>query len=451
MGTHLSHFPTWLPRLGAVASERGVVQQHLPYVQPAALALTPSHHSQRLSNEAQSVRKMPSQRILIVGAGLSGLVCAKKLLSFTSSSPLQIEVIVLDARDRCGGRMLSQNEVDLGPAWTWPEHDKQLGALLREMRVEIDPQPARGVALSQSASGDVQSIGSDVGPAGEGGFRLRGGTSSLVEKLTAHISGQGGKLILQQRVEAVIETASGVEVKMIDMKEGGACTEMKVDALVLALPCRLIASSINFTPKLPENRMLTMLATPIWMSDTGKVAFFYKDDWWKKKGLSGTAFSDKGPLRQCWDNSGMVDTIDHGGKGTDLHKSKFHAIAGFVFGEKDLAYLDSIESVKKSPIIDQMAEIFGEEARNYTKIICKAWINDENTNTCDDDGIRKNYVIPFGHPLVSTKLGERVIFAGTESVANENGHMEGAVIGGMRAAEELLNLTCEGWPVFRTS
>ena len=61
------------------------------------------------------------QRILIIGAGLSGLVTAKNLLS------LEVEVIVLEARDRCGGRCLSENEVDLGPAWTWPGHDKQLG------------------------------------------------------------------------------------------------------------------------------------------------------------------------------------------------------------------------------------------------------------------------------------------------------------------------------------
>ena len=397
--------------------------------------------------------------VLIVGGGLSGLVCAKRLLAATSSSRVQVNIIILESRDRMGGRMFSENEVDLGPAWTWPGHDKNLGALLREMNVVTDPQPCTGATLNHLGSGDVQSIGSNISPAGDGAFRMRGGTSALVEKLCTHVTNQGAKIMLLHKVEAVVQNDKGIELKVVNMTQGGACIEMKADALVLALPPRLIASGIRFTPELPENRRLAMLSTPIWMSDTGKIALIYDENWWNKKGLSGTVFSDKGPLMQCWDNSGTVNTIDDSGKGTNLQKSKVHALAGFVFGEKDLADMrsnveatnDANMNTKLSPIIDQLVEIFGEEARMYTKIICKSWIDDENTNTCDTDGIRKNYIIPFGHPLVSAKLGERIVFAGTESVANENGHMEGAVIGGIRAADELLELTYEGWPLFGIS
>ena len=185
------------------------------------------------------------------------------------------------------------------------------------------------------------------------------------------------------------------------------------------------------------------------MSDTGKVVFLYKENWWRKKGLSGTAFSEKGPIQQLWDNSTTDELIES--TGTDLTKRlvRVHALAGFVFGERDLSYLANYQSFQQSPIVNQMVSIYGEEARAYTKVVFKSWINDDHTNIGSDDGIRRNLVVPFGTKMVREKHGERVIFAGTESVPNEHGHMEGAVVGGLRAAEEVIRMKIDGWALFR--
>ena len=57
-----------------------------------------------------------SMDVVIVGAGVSGLVCAERLLR---SSP-GLAVTVLEARDRVGGRLLSTDAgVDLGGSWSW--------------------------------------------------------------------------------------------------------------------------------------------------------------------------------------------------------------------------------------------------------------------------------------------------------------------------------------------
>ena len=55
--------------------------------------------------------------VLIVGAGLSGLVAARVLATRFR------QVHVIDARQRVGGRLLSTSEgVDLGGSWWWA-HD----------------------------------------------------------------------------------------------------------------------------------------------------------------------------------------------------------------------------------------------------------------------------------------------------------------------------------------
>ncbi len=82
-----------------------------------------------------------SADVLIVGAGVAGLVAARELAKRNRSC------LVLEARDRVGGRTFTQklgkDWVDLGGQWIGPTQDK-LAALARELDVPIFPQHHEG-------------------------------------------------------------------------------------------------------------------------------------------------------------------------------------------------------------------------------------------------------------------------------------------------------------------
>ena len=79
--------------------------------------------------------------VIVVGAGVSGLVAARMVAAAGS------RVVVLEARDRVGGRTLSTEldgqTIDLGAQWIGDQHH-QLRALAAELGVETFPQNARG-------------------------------------------------------------------------------------------------------------------------------------------------------------------------------------------------------------------------------------------------------------------------------------------------------------------
>lgn len=82
--------------------------------------------------------------VCIVGAGLSGLVCARRLVSAGK------KVVVLEASARVGGRMFGKQirgaPFDLGGQWIGPGQDR-VAALAHELGVETEPTPHAGAHL----------------------------------------------------------------------------------------------------------------------------------------------------------------------------------------------------------------------------------------------------------------------------------------------------------------
>ncbi|MEB3259898.1 MAG: FAD-dependent oxidoreductase [Cyanobacteriota bacterium] len=80
--------------------------------------------------------------VVVVGAGLSGLICARTLRQQGR------QVRILEARDRPGGRLHSRDtrlgvEVDLGGQWGGRDHHR-LAALIQELGLRRFPSPCEG-------------------------------------------------------------------------------------------------------------------------------------------------------------------------------------------------------------------------------------------------------------------------------------------------------------------
>jgi monoamine oxidase len=99
---------------------------------------------------------MPDCDVVVVGAGLAGLTAAREL------SGAGLEVRVLEARDRVGGRTLSQSVgdhpediVEVGGQWVGPTQHEVLG-LAQDFGIETYPQHATGKNLFEDDHGKLK-------------------------------------------------------------------------------------------------------------------------------------------------------------------------------------------------------------------------------------------------------------------------------------------------------
>ena len=94
--------------------------------------------------------------VVVVGAGLAGLTAAREL------SGAGLDVRVLEARDRVGGRTLSEpiaqhpdDVAEVGGQWVGPTQHEVM-ALVRELGIETYPTPGEGKNLFEDERGKLK-------------------------------------------------------------------------------------------------------------------------------------------------------------------------------------------------------------------------------------------------------------------------------------------------------
>lgn len=363
-----------------------------------------------------------SSPVVIVGAGLSGLRAASLL------SERGIECLILEARDRIGGRVLSTStpdrsdlgKFDLGPTWFWPQYENTITNLVKELNLETFVQYNKGTVLVERSPNEAPERYVLPENSSEQSIRIAGGVQSLIDAVADTIP--SGVVELNTRVTAIRLDENGAITVEADLADGKR-KKVSASAVILALPPRIVARHIEFSPSLPSDLMADLVSKPTWMAGQAKAVAIYERPFWRETGLSGFAMSSVGPLQEIHDASPVT------GSG---------ALFGF-FGMPARTRKELGEKKVLEMVIDQLIRLFGTSAQKVEAILYKDWSSDLNTAVEEDLDPLRDFPM-YGQPPNAGIWEKKIFFAGTESDSQYGGHLEGA----LRASQQaVLKITKE--------
>lgn len=338
--------------------------------------------------------------VVIIGAGVSGL-CTAWLLEQAG-----LHTQVLESRDRVGGRTWSphvqETPMDLGASWVW-SHERDVLDLLEKLGVQTFEAAAQGIDLVEQQGRVIPSRQpSSWSPE----RRMVGGAQALCLKLAEHVP----RVQLDAPVTRISSHGDKLEVET-------AQRTWHAQQVVAALPPALCAASIDM-PDLPKDVIVAMRHTPTWMEQFAKVTILFEKPFWREKGLSGRAFSDRGPMREIYD----ISPPGAASKGV---------LFGFVPGP--LTDIDALEAHVRA----QLIRMFGVQGSTPIQIVHHAWWSDPHTVPAKGRVHAQQQL--FGHAMWRTaRLEGRLHLASTETAAQHTGHIDGAVHRAHQVAKTIL-------------
>ena len=356
--------------------------------------------------------------MLVLGAGLAGLHAARLLHA------AGVDVVLVEARDRLGGRILSvdadgqpsDDGFDLGPSWYWPDAQPALGALVAQLGLQAFAQASEGDVIVERMSREAPRRYRGIAQEARS-MRIAGGTAALVRALAGALP--PARIVIGARATAMILGDHGVEVSLAPAQ--GPAYQVTAAHVIAALPPRLLAHAVAFTPAPPAPTLARWRDTPTWMAPHAKFVALYDQPFWRDAGLSGTAQSMVGPMAE------IHDATTASGRA---------ALFGFVgVAAEQRAAVG--EAAVSGACVDQLVRLFGPAARSPRATLLKDWAADPLTATAADR-------VPGGHPLadatpwVDGPWQGRLALAGSETSPAEPGYLAGAVVAATRAVEATL-------------
>lgn len=245
-------------------------------------------------------------------------------------------------------------------------------------------------------------------------FRIEGGNIKVIEGLEKEIHAHGGLIILQSEVKHVLQNHDGVQVSVpgVPPYEASFC--------ICTVPARTL-SQIVFEPGLPDDQWDA--AKQLQYARIMKTVVLFQERFWMEN--KSTKFS-------CFTDGASDFIFDS----TLNQPDPYGILCSYAVGDK----ADDLNAVyKRNPedlktLIEQdLAMIFPGVSSKAVDIKAQAWQADEYT--------QGSYAFfrPgqwFGIRAILQEPHMRVYFAG-EHLADEQGFMEGAVVTGKDAAENV--------------
>lgn len=400
---------------------------------------------------------------IVVGAGLSGLVCARRLVDAGA------RVIVLEARDRVGGRLhggrVGDAAVDLGGQWMTAGQPR-LAALADELGVTVERHDRTGAAIvddrgglltafaqwramrkiehmmrAPAASLDQRSLADYLereirdpiardrirlhadlifaaDPASlsllhylhamraTGGFRPQGRDEHRfaggAHQLALRLGDRlGDRVHVNEPVTSVAQSSSSITVNGYEAKRA-----------VLAIPPPLVrALAIELPPP------ARAYADAAFGGPVVKCFAAYARPSWRDRGLSGESYHPRGAVRAT------VELVDpRGGPAVLL---------AFVVGREATRWSSRSPDDRRGEVMAAFARLTDERPLDYAEV---DWGADRWSAGCVPG-------LPPGALSAGARWCEphgRLHIAGTESATRWPGYMEGAIDAGERAASEVL-------------
>jgi polyamine oxidase len=415
-------------------------------------------------------------RVIVIGAGVSGLTCAAFL------AEAGVDVSVVDARDRIGGRVwtgdVGGHSVDLGGAWIHGPIGNPLAEFCRSAGLEwvsdgawgsrMQVHAADGSLLAQTATTSLVAAWNDFDPSEaadalgddatfadaiewyiadrrltgepseavrfslswlEGGLNIGADPGAISARgAAAYQLGGGGNVVLVGGYRSLVDhLAAGLDISLSEpvlaVEHGGhgvivstSLRSLAADHVVVTVPAAILArGTILFQPALP--RPIIDAARRLRLSTVEKIVLRYPERWWPDD-IRRLVHITEDHRFPAW-----MDLSAHIGAPT---------LVGF--------FNPAISTVPEDPGIrldlarEALGTMLGKGPKPIAAMITD-WRNDPYA------GGAYSY-IPTGAGIADMEVFGRidgpVVFAGEHTVAEYHGTVHAAFVSGRRASQRLL-------------
>ena len=369
------------------------------------------------SNDESGGTNDDIKKIIIIGAGISGLVAGYDL------TVAGYDVTILEARDRIGGRVLTirspfsnEHYVEGGAARIKPSHDLTI-AYANHFNLTLDPFYATNGDYVDFSSGsrtiidNTTYLNTSYGSTLRKNYlKIRGGSDQLTNAF-ANSSELSNKIYLNSAVTSVAQNSDNVIVNT-----GG--NQFQADKVLCTVPLTVL-NKINFTPALSSNKQTAMNGGFRYAPAT-RIYIQFKNRFWENESLNGWGNTDlpEEIWQPSWDMSGNTGIL--------MSYLRWSAAEN----------MDTLnDNERNNAVLNRWENIFAGSINNFDSGISKSWALDEwskgawaSPTTTQNENLNDSIAQSEG----------RIHFAG-EHASNDRGWMQGALFSGLRAATEIKN------------
>lgn len=236
--------------------------------------------------------------------------------------------------------------------------------------------------------------------------KFKGGMQQIAARLADKL---GERVVLEAPARRILQDEAGVTVET----DKGAYTARFVIVATPPSP----AVRIEYRPHLPAAH--DMLRQRMAMGAIIKVAVAYETPFWREAGLSGQVATDDDVIGLVYD-----DVQDVGPP----------VLLCFIEGRHAVALSGESKATRREKVLASLVRFFGEAAASPIAYDDNDWLTEPWTHGYVA-AMPPGAMTRYGHAL-REPFG-RIHWAGAETSAQWQGYIEGAVLSGIRAAEEV--------------